>query len=491
MHPQYEHYQNLLTTNPALRLFRKDSAALVLTFLHETFRGTAGRQTQYGARELATRLDDLLFALNGGGPNTPGALHTRPARAYLDQWTTDGLLRNFYDHAAGGNRDETTFELTAAGEQALQWFAELDKPEFIGAESRLRQVYDLLRELAENTTDDVSTRRRQLEARRAEIDAQLEALDRGNLGTLDRTGIRERFQLIEDTAQRLLADFRTIEDNFRRLNATARGELIRRHDSRGEVLGTIFDHRAGILDSDQGRTFAAFWEFLVDQERRREQAGYIDRVFALPELEHARRDSFLPQLELALTDAGDRVNRTTNRLVEQLRRFVQTQGFAETRRVTSLIEDIEKLAIAVKTDPPTSRNFSTIEGKPEVNLPMDRAPFEPPAQLELAAGPPAAGNATDVVTDALFELQFVDPAELRGRIDTLLRGRTQISLREVTEEIPVRRGLTELVTYFSIATEREATRRATINEANPQVITYDTPEGRREATFPETLFLNG
>ena len=83
MHLNYEHYQNLLTTNPALRLLRKDTAALVLTFLHETFRGTAGRQTQYGARELATRLDDLLFALNGGGPNTPGALHTRPARAYL------------------------------------------------------------------------------------------------------------------------------------------------------------------------------------------------------------------------------------------------------------------------------------------------------------------------------------------------------------------------------------------------------------------------
>ena len=488
MHPQHAHYQNLLHHHPALRLLRKESAPLVLTFLQSAFRDA--RRSRYGARRLTTLLEDLLFALNGGdAATTPGAPYPRPARTYLERWTAEGLLRNFYDRS-GGEADETTFELTAAGEQALQWFAELAKPEFIGAESRLRQVYDLLRELAEGTTDDVDARRRQLEGRRADIDAQLAALDRGELPTLGGTGIRERFQLIEETAQRLLSDFRTIEDNFRRLNATARQELVRRHASRGEVLADIFDHRATILDSDQGRTFRAFWEFLIDQGRRDEQEGFITRILDLPELTTERDRSFLPRLEMSLTEAGDRVNQTTNLLVEQLRRFVQSQGYAETRRVTGLIEDIERLVLEVKADPPTGREFATIGGGAEVNLPMDRGPFTPPLQLDLDAGVPAVGDADAVVTDALYQLHYVDPAELRGRIDTLLRNRTQISLREITEEIPVRRGLTELLVYFNIATEREAGRRATINPARKQDIPYPTGAGVRTASFPETIFLN-
>ncbi len=211
------------------------------------------------------------------------------------------------------------------------------------------------------------------------LDAQLEALDRGELGMLGDTGIRERFLLIEDTASRLLSDFRAIEDNFRRLNAAAREELLRQHASRGEVLEHIFDSRERILDSDQGRTFSAFWEFLMDQRRREEQEKHLAQLADLPELNDLYGRAFLPRMETALVDAGDRVNRTTERLVEQLRRFVQTRAFSENQRVTNLIGKIERLAVAVKTDPLPNRGFASIDGSAAINLTMDRGVFAPPA----------------------------------------------------------------------------------------------------------------
>jgi hypothetical protein len=475
----HEEIAHLLHQHPAIRLLRKDNAPLIISFLWAAFR--EGRRTAYGSRELTSKLTDYLFSLNDGGQQYP-----RPPREYLEGWTNDNFLRQYYESDA----EEATFELTAAGEQALQWVAELDKPEFVGAESRLRQVFDMVRQLAENTTEDAAARRRQLEARRAEIDAQLAALDRGELDTLGNTSIRERFLLIEDTATRLRADFRAIEDNFRSLNAAAREELMNHQASRGEVLGNIFDGRDRILDSDQGRTFAAFWEFLMDQRRREEQQGHLEQIFRLPELNKLRSRAFLPRMETSLVDAGDRVNRTTDRLVEQLRRFVQTRAFAENQRVTTLIAEIEQLAVAIKKAPPPKRGFASIEGAAAVNLTMDRGPFEPPPRLELRNTRPVAGDANAVVTTALYQQLYVDPAELRGRIDALLRDRRQISLAEITEAIPPKRGLTELITYFSIATQREGNRRAVINTDREETITYQTDEGSRTATFPETIFLN-
>ena len=476
----YPATKNLLL-HPAVKLLRKDTAALIISFLWATFR--QGRRNHYGSQEITARLDDHLFALNDADESA----YPRAARDYLDAWTTDGFLRQFYESGS----DEVTFELTAAGEQALQWVDELNKPEFIGAESRLRQVFDMIRQLAESTTEDVDERRRQLQDRRAEIDAQLADLNRGELPGLDGTGIRERFRLIEENASRLRSDFRTIEDNFRRLNASAREELMDRHQSRGSALDSIFDSRERILDSDQGRTFAAFWEFLMDQQSRGELEGYLQRILTLPELAGEVQRSQLPRLETNLVAAADRVNRTTDRLVEQLRRFVQTHAYAEHQRLTDLIGEIEKLAMMVRTDPPSDRRFATIEGTAEVQFTMERRPFSPPKHLELKGTKPTIGDPDVVVATALYAQQYIDPAELRGRVDTLLRNRAQITLGEVVEAIPVEKGLAELIGYFNLATHRERTQQAVINAEREEAITYSTNKGSRTATFPETIFLHG
>ncbi len=70
--------------SPAWRLLCADNAALVLSFLDQVF--VTGNVRSISATELASRLDDELYALNErlGGDGVPK--FGKSAKAYLDHW---------------------------------------------------------------------------------------------------------------------------------------------------------------------------------------------------------------------------------------------------------------------------------------------------------------------------------------------------------------------------------------------------------------------
>ncbi len=473
-----EDVQYVLDQHKAVKLLRKQHAPLIIAFLWSAFKDV--HRQAYGSRELTSLLSDFLFFANEGESNYP-----KPARTYLEEWTQEGFLRQFYE----ANDEEATFELTPAAERALLWITELDKREFVGAESRLLQVFQQLRELAMGSALSKQERLEQLLQQRKALDKEILAIDNDDFDRLDPTRIRERFSLIEETAGKLLSDFRQIEDNFRQLNAKAREEQIIRQSSRGVVLDEIFLAQDAIMETDQGKTFHAFWAFLMDQQRQDELDKLVRQVFNQPELAAAWNHSVLPRLKMSLVEAGDRVNKTTDRLVEQLRRFLASRAFLENKRAGQVIEEIEQLALKVKNDPPSQQSFIEVEGKPNIHLLMDRGLFEPPEILNLDSGALSPGDAGEVAAEGLYEQLYINPAELMGRIKVLLRGRDQISLRQITEEVPIEKGLSELVAYFGIATNLERQQKAIINEALTETIVYRKGGRDFRVDLPQTLFL--
>jgi hypothetical protein len=473
-----EDVEYILGQHKAVKLLRKEQAPLLIAFLWSTFK--AHHRQTYGSHELSTRLSDFLFSINDTAVAYP-----REPRYYLESWTQDGFLRQYYED----QEEEATFELTPATEQALLWITDLDKSEFVGAESRLLQVFSLLRELTLGTTQDKEARLLQLRNRKEALEREIAAIENDELLRLEPTRIREQYFLIEETAGKLLADFRQIEENFRILNSRAREEQINRQGSRGEILDDIFSAQDAILETDQGKTFNAFWSFLMDQQRQDELDELVQQLFALPELNGFRSQSLVPRLKMSLVEAGDRVNKTTDRLIEQLRRFLQSRSFLENKRTAQLIAEIEQLALKVKNDPPPLRNFAQIEGRALVQLVMDRGLFVPPQVVHLQTANLQVGIASEVSALGLYEQLYIDPAELKARIQRLLRGRDQISLLEVTQAIPLTKGLSELVAYFSIATAWEAQRKAVINTASTDWIVYLKDGHDYRIEMPQTLFL--
>src|SRR6185437_4903309 len=86
------------------------------------------------------------------------------------------------------------------------------------------------------------------------------------------------------TAWELLADFRQVEENFRRLDRQLREKIAGWQGGKGELLDDVLGSRESIAGSDQGRSFQAFYDFLLSQARQEELAGLLDSVHQLAEI---------------------------------------------------------------------------------------------------------------------------------------------------------------------------------------------------------------
>jgi flagellar motility protein MotE (MotC chaperone) len=252
-------------------LLRADNAPLVVSFLGEVF--VEGNVRGLPAGELADRLDDVLHSLNEDAdpPRFPKA-----ARAYLDDWAAPdaGWLRKYYP--AGS--DEPHFDATPATEKAVAWCASLRVRTFVGTESRLNTVVELLRQMVFGAETDPATRLAELERRRQQIDDEIERVRRGEVAVMDPAGQRDRYQQFAATARELLADFREVEGNFRALDRDLREQITTWNGAKGGLLEQVVAGRASIADSDQGRSFHAFYDFLLSPTRQEELAELLRRV---------------------------------------------------------------------------------------------------------------------------------------------------------------------------------------------------------------------
>ena len=130
-----------------------------------------------------SRLDDELYALNdrlgeGTFPKAP--------KAYLDDWAGAdvGWLRKYYPPGS----DEPHFDATPAVERALGWVESLQVRSFVGTESRLNTVFELLRQMAFGAETDPDVRLAELHRRRDEIDADIDRVRAGHVEVLDDAG---------------------------------------------------------------------------------------------------------------------------------------------------------------------------------------------------------------------------------------------------------------------------------------------------------------
>src|SRR5579864_7181672 len=155
----------LRANSPAWRLLRAENAPLVLSFLNQVFVEENVRSIP--ATELASRLDDELYALNQRTPKS----FPKPAKAYLDDWASpeSGWLRKYYPEGT----DEPHVDATPAVEKALQWIGSLKEREFVGTESRLNTIIDLLRQIVFGTEPDPEQRIAELRRQREEIDSSI------------------------------------------------------------------------------------------------------------------------------------------------------------------------------------------------------------------------------------------------------------------------------------------------------------------------------
>ena len=475
----YDYVDRLKKSHPALKLLAADSAPLIISFLFKVFIEPNVRALPIS--ELQSRLGDYIFKLREiHGPE----LYPRSAKAYLDEWANPekGILRKFYPLQG----DEPEYDLTPAAAQAIDWLQALAERQFVGTESRLLTVFDLLADIVSRTETDPEVKIRELEAKKEALEQEIEQIRTRGILPHDPVQIKERFFQAEETARHLLADFRQIEYNFRALDRETRELIATSEKAKGALLDEIFADQDVIRDSDQGRSFQAFWELLMSPQRQLELQELLQRVYGLEEIAALDPDAFLARIKFYLLEAGEKVYTTSNQLVDQLRRFLDNQAWLENRRIMDIIKDIEKHAVAVKNNPPGKSFIGLDSVKLRLNLVMDRSLFIPPVHTQLAETVLEEGEA-EIAADPLFNQVYVDEEKLKSNIRKALQSESQISLKRLLLDFPLQKGLAELVAYLNIGT---GDIKAAIDDSKRESIAVLTGDGAmRTVHLPRIIFV--
>ena len=473
----------LRTHHPAWRLLRSDHAPLVASFLHRVF--VAPNVRVMAAADLAEALEDELYALRLQVGDTA---FPKPALDYLNDWAAPdkGWLRKFY--RAG--TDEAQFDLTPATEKAMAWLAQLSERQFIGTESRLLTLFDLLKQMSDGSEADPAKRLAELHKKRDDIDAEIARVLAGDVPLLDDTAVKDRFQQFTQGARELLTDFREVEHNFRQLDRRVRERIALWEGSKGALLEDIMGERDAIADSDQGKSFRAFWEFLLSSRRQEELTELLDRVLALPAVTDLKPDSRTRRVHYDWMEAGEHTQRTVAALSQQLRRFLDDQAWLENRRIMDILHGIESKALALRDAPPTGTVMEMAEACADIELAMER-PLLTPANKSVIADLVLQDGDEDIDALALFEQVVVDKALLTRHIRHALQARTQITLSELVASQPLHHGLAELVAYLQLGTEVFST---VVDEDTPESIRWQSvaTDGQainRSARLPRVIFM--
>ena len=446
---EFEDLELLRERHAAWRLLRASNAGLVLGFLGGHF--VEGNRGACAAGELAAALDDYLYALNSmaraDAETSEGASLRFPKdpRSYLEDWsaTDAGYLRRFYPPGD----DEVHYEVTSAFEKAYAWVGSLKGRAFVGTESRLHIVVELLRQIVHGTQDNPELRLAELHRRRAEIDAEIAAVEAGEVDVLDGTGVRDRFQQLSATARELLSDFREVEDNFRLLDRAARERIATWDGSKGDLLQDLVGSRSDITGSDQGRSFQAFYDFLLSQSRQQELS---DLLAGLAGIDAVAADDRIRSIHHDWSEASDRAQRTVRQISEQLRRFLDDQVWLENRRVLDLVRAVEAAALQVRADPPPFGLTVDVPGI-EVALPFERPLYQAPVPVEVDSAVAVGDGEFD--TDLLFEQSFIDQARLLDNIRSVVPPGSAARLDDLVLLYPIEHGAAEVIGYLALPQE--------------------------------------
>ncbi len=482
-----------IETSPTVRLLRSDHASLALSFFFMVFKKNNRLQVPFA--ELSELLEEYLTHLRA----QESEAYPHKADHYLNQWCDDKhrFLRKYYEIES----DEPVTELTYDTERSLEWMWSLEAKEFIGTQSRFLTIFENMERLASNANTDPETRIQQLKTQRRTLDAEIKNIQAtGAVPLMDSTHIRERFlNLIEDS-RRLISDFRLVEDIFQELTHNVKTQKLQEMVTKGDILSQVLDSYEYLEESDQGKSFEAFWNFLISAEQQEKLKQLTDQVLSIPEIQdyiaknpHRGERSALVKMKHRLLQVGHKVLRSKHRLSEELRKLLHQQTLHENKQVNEYIHAIKKLALDYRTElfKDNRRALAWLDFLPHIYLPMERPLWQPKQDINfkkniLELGTTELNSEQNEHFDRMKQ-HAVDMQQLNNNIATALETTDQISLNDLLVKYPIKKGSSELVAYLKIATQ---SRQHVIDTEKTVLIHFSSFTQTGQARLPHIIYCN-
>lgn len=432
-----------LREQPLWRLLAANKGPVVLAMMQSLFVET---EKSLSSSVLHERLAQDIETLRAAGDELP-----QSAQAYVAEWLSQGWLTRRFP--AGAPEEE--YELSVDGLTALRFVSGILKPRTAATESRLSVVIQQLSKLAEETDTNPQSRLAALRAERDRIDRAIAEVERSGVKALAADRAVERAREVIALAQELAADFRSVRDEFERLNRGLRQSLMENEGSRGEVLAQLFAGVDLIGESDAGRTFYAFWRLLTDSEQAATLRESLDEVTGRPfarQLE-AQERKFLLGLTGALLNEGRGVHDVLQNFARSLKSFVQSREFLENRRLHDLIREATQAALAVKDEVRTNEQvgFELMQSSSRIRSVSQWAMYDPEERIADSSMQAAEPSELDMETvSELVRHSEIDFRKLKAHVRAMLEIQSQVSIGQVLEQYPAEQGLGSVVGYVAL-----------------------------------------
>lgn len=466
-----------LRDETAWKLLAADHAPIALAILAAHL---SEKERRLPSSILHERIGRELEQLRMHGEDLP-----KSAQYYISQWLTAGFLERSYQPQAS----EEVYELSAAAIQAIRFIHGLREKRTVATESRLSMVIQQLGQLAEATEPDPESRVQSLLKEQERIDAEIRAIRAGKFERLADDRALERARELIVLADELANDFTQVRTRFQELNRQLRESIVENEGSRGDVLESLFAGIDVIAESEEGRTFKAFWRLLTDPEQSMELEVSLDKVlsreFAMQLERHERR--FFSHLTRVLLERGEHVHEVLQHFARGLKQFVQSREYQEQRRINKLLKQAQRMALDIKNEVSPIKEIghtltltsSRINSVWQLHL-HDPSLDEVDAKISRADD---AEISLESISDLVAQSE-IDFRGLKNNIRSLLERNTQVSIGQILERYPAEQGLGSVIGYVAIGSSH-----GIVTPEKESVTWYGRDRRQRHATIPRIFFV--
>ena len=477
---------DILNFAPSVELLRVRNREVIILFLINTF---SIQQGAVSSDSIHLQLADYLEFMNieKDEENEIEVFDTYEIKAkkYIQIWTNKGFLTNYQNE-----RGEIFYELSSHSSKTIDWLSSLKKEEYVGAESKFKNIFNQLKELVEYSNDDAEKRVQLLEDKKLEIEQQIQRIKIGeDVKVFEEFEIVPRFNQLNQSAKELLSDFKEVEDNFKEITKSIYQKHAEGNQSKSDILEFTFEALDELKESQQGKSFYAFWSFLLNPTLQLEWENLTKELYNLLESKGIQiNDLFLKGMKMHLYNSGHKVYKANDKMAEKLSRIIRENEASKSEVTKNIIQEIKKSLIDISKKKKKPDISFELETDIEISIPFERKlTFEQTEEVTYKERPKLAEE--DITNSnhfsKLLAQTIIDKDLLRKRIKDVLKSKSQTTIHEVIEYYGgIEKGLPELFGYIGVVKEF----RYSINPEKMQRILFDV-ENKKSIQIPEIIVM--
>lgn len=473
----------ILDISPSIALLRARSSKIILEFLSSVFDETTAITQESLYNQLADFLNDKGIDADEEEGVFLSDTFEEKAEKYVKKWTDSGFLTNYTN-----DDGEIYYQLSTYSSKVIEWVSSLKREEYIGTESKFKSIITQLRELVEFTNEDKEKRLQLLEDKKLEIEQQIQRLKMGeDIEVFDEFQIVPRFRQINKLAKELLSDFKEVDDNFKAIIKEIYQKQIDPNLNKGSILEYTFDALDELKSSSQGKSFYAFWEFLMAREMQTELDNLIRELFqTLEERNIDNEDCFLKNMMTYLHESGRKVYQSNDRMAEKLSHIIRENETSKSNLTKQTIQEIKNILIEILKNGKKPQISLEVDDGLDINIPFERKlTYNIGERREYTQMPELNTVSLEELAELgkVFGNIAIDRKVLEKNIRGVLSEQGQTTIFEIVNQHPLEKGLPELFAYFGVLNHFP---HKSINTEKQQSIVFDFEHNKR-IIIPEII----